>query len=111
MGRKYGYTATTGKAAASRATEILRTLSAELSRQRERGSRFFIGDALSATDLHWAPFAAMVEPLPSELCPIPDGLRAGYTVTDPEVLAAADPILLEHRDFIYREFIGLPVDL
>ncbi len=111
LGRKYGYTAETGKAAASRATEILRTLSSELSRQRERGSRFFVGDALSASDLHWAAFAAMLEPLPSDLLPIPEGLRAGYTLTNPEALAAADPILLEHRDFIYREFIGLPVDL
>jgi hypothetical protein len=34
-----------------------------------------------------------------------------YTNTDPTIQAAAKPILFEHRDFIYREYLELPVDL
>ena len=38
------------------------------------------------------------------------GLRAGYTLTDPEVRKAAHPLLLEHRDRIYRDWLVLPLD-
>jgi glutathione S-transferase len=108
---KYGYTPEAGKAAPSRSAEILRTLAAQLHAQRERGSRFFVGDTLSALDLYWAAFAAMVDPLPPEQCPMNDGMRAAYTLGDPEVRAAADPILIEHRDFVYERYLELPLEL
>ncbi len=110
LGRKYGYSAETGAAASARSAAILRTLSAQLVSQRDRGSRFFVGHALSAADLAWAASSAMLEPLPADVCPMPETLRAGYTPPPGEVCDAADPILLEHRDFIYRERIGLPLD-
>jgi glutathione S-transferase len=109
LGRKYGYSAETGAAAPARSAEILRTLSARLVAQQEAGSRYFVGDALSAADLYWAAFAAMLEPLPEADCPLPAMLRAGYTAPS-EVREAAHPLLLEHRDFVYREHIGLPLD-
>jgi hypothetical protein len=34
-----------------------------------------------------------------------------YTCNDPAVVAEASPQLLAHRDFIYHEFLELPVDL
>jgi hypothetical protein len=37
--------------------------------------------------------------------------RAAYRVRDPVVREAIDPRLLEHRDFIYREHLELPVRL
>ena len=111
LGRKYGYSRATGEAATARSAAILRTLSAQLRAQRDRGSRFFVGDAVSAVDLQWAASSAMLDPLPPEVCPMPDALRAGYTAPPGEVRDAADPVLLEHRDFIYRELIGLPLDL
>lgn len=110
FGRKYGYSPQAGAAAPVRTAEILTALSQQLRRQAERGSRYFIGDALSALDLYWATFAAMLEPLPENLCPMDPGLRHGYTLADPDVLKAADPLLLEHRDFIYREYLELPLD-
>ncbi len=78
--------------------------------QRALGSRFFIGNALSALDVFWATFAAMLEPLPQEVCGMDEMLRVGYTLRDPEVRKAADPLLLEHRDFIYQEYLQLPMD-
>ena len=110
LGRKYGYSPEAAAAAPARTTEILGTLSSELRDQQRRGSRFFVGDTLSALDLYWATFAAMIEPLPPELCPMNEGLRAGYTLSDPKVREAADPLLLEHRDAIYRDYLELPLD-
>ncbi len=31
-------------------------------------------------------------------------------LTDPKLLGSADPLLLEHRDFIYDEYLELPLD-
>lgn len=109
LGRRYGYTREAGAAAGARIRDILHMLSQQLRSQRQRGIRFFVGEALSALDVYWAAFAAMVEPLPEELCPMSPGLRAGYHLDDADVRSAADPILLEHRDFIYREYLELPV--
>jgi hypothetical protein len=41
---------------------------------------------------------------------MPQFLRAQYDVKDARVSEAVDPMLLEHRDFIYREFLQLPLD-
>ena len=85
-------------------------LSRTLLDQRDRGSDYFVGSALTAVDIYWATFAAMLEPLPPEQCPMQDGMRATYTVTNEEHLAAADPILLDHRNRIYREHLKLPLE-
>lgn len=109
LGAKYGYTPEGAAAAPAHSAAILELLDARLAQQRARGSRFFIGDQLSALDIYWATFAAVVRPLPPELCPMATAFRALYTESNPRVTAAATPLLLEHRDFIYGEYLELPV--
>ena len=109
LAEKYGYSAAAAEAAPWRVIAILRMFSALLDRQRLAGKPFLIGDRLSALDVYWATFAAMLEPLPADLCPMPSGLRSVYTASGP-VREALDPALLAHRDFVYREFLELPVD-
>ncbi len=111
LGRKYGYSREAGEAAPARTRQILTSLSSRLREQRARGEQFFIGPSLSALDLFWAAFAALVEPLPPEVCPMNEFLRVGYTLSDPDVRKALDPLLLEHRDRIYQEYLELPLDL
>jgi glutathione S-transferase len=96
--------------ASMRAAEVTTQFGARLEHQRARGSRFLIGERLTALDIYWAAAAAMIQPLPPELCDMPRWLRTTYTANDPRVVAALRPALLEHRDFIYREFLQLPLD-
>jgi len=110
LAQKYGYAPDAVAAAPERVAAVLRLLSEQLLAQRERGSRYFLGDGLSALDVYWATFAALLEPLPAEQCPMPDFLRGQYHLDDGETRAAAHPILLEHRDAIYRDFLKLPLD-
>ncbi|MGH7913073.1 MAG: glutathione binding-like protein [Candidatus Binataceae bacterium] len=110
LANKYGYDKVATEAAPARIAEILNALSARLELQRKRGSRFFIGDALTAVDIYWATFAAMNNPLPDELCPMSPGFRSVYTNTDPTIKRATVPVLLEHRDFIYHNYLELPLD-
>lgn len=107
---RYGYDATAARGAPARVVGILRLLADQLREQRARGSAYFVGTRLSALDLAWAAFSNMLAPLPHELCPMPDYIRKLYTVAYPEVKAALDPILFEHRDRMFREVIGLPLD-
>jgi glutathione S-transferase len=109
MARKYGYSPEQAAVADARVIEILELLSSVLREQKQGGSDFFVGTSLSAVDIYWATFAAMVAPLPPEQCPMDDMMRGSYTVTDEKILAAAHPILLEHRDRIYRDYLELPL--
>jgi glutathione S-transferase len=107
---KYGYDPALVDRARARIVEILRALSARIEEQRRRGNRFFIGNQLSGLDIYWAAFCAIINPLPDDLCPMAPQFRQAYTNHDPEIAAAVSPLLYEHRDFIYHEYLELPVD-
>jgi len=107
---KYNYDPGLAADAKARVVEILRAFSARLDEQRQRGSRYLIGNQLSAADIYWSTFCALINPLPDDLCPMAPGFRKMYTNQDPEIAAAASPALYEHRDFIYHEYLELPVD-
>ena len=109
FGGKYGYTPEAVAAAPARSASILKFLSARIEGQKAKGSRYFIGNQLTALDIYWATFSAIIRPLPVELCPMADSFRIMYTEKDSKVAAAMSPALIEHRDFIYREYLELPI--
>jgi glutathione S-transferase len=111
LAAKYGYRAEEADLYGRRVIEILGALAARLRAQRDSGSRFYIGESLSAVDVYSATFMALFKPLPPEQCPMPDFLRAAFEALDPETAAALDPILTEHRDFVYAEYLELPMRL
>ncbi len=111
MGNKYGYGKEVATAAPTRVASILTAFSRQLEEQRKRGSKFLIGDRLSALDIYWACFAALIKPLPDNLCKMTAAFRKMYECEHPAITKAAAPGLFEHRDFIYNEYLQLPVDL
>ena len=110
MTAKYGYEAQAAQTAPTRVAEIVRSLGERLASQKALGSRFFIGQQLTALDIYSATFATLLAPLPDEVCPMAPGLRRMYSGIGPVVEAALSPLLLEHRDFVYREYLQLPLD-
>jgi glutathione S-transferase len=96
--------------APQRCVEILTMLADRLKEQEAHGSPFLVGEQYSACDLHWTCFSQMVAPLPPKLAPTHPAMFASYADIGPMVAAHLDPILLRHRDFIYRDYIGLPLD-
>ena len=111
LGKKYGYSAEAAAAAPARCAEILRRFAERLKAQHASGSKYLIGDSLTALDLYWACTAATIYPLPEAQCAMPELFRAVYINTDPVVQTAADPVLMAHRDFIYETYLELPIDL
>lgn len=96
--------------APKRMVSIMQGLAAQLRRQRQAGSDYLVGQRLSACDLHWAAMSLFVSPPVPETCPMPDFMRHNYTHLTPELAAALDPILLQHRDLVYDRHVALPMD-
>jgi len=108
---KYGYRAEEADTYTPRVASLLGMLSSYLHAQRDAGHRYYLGESLSAVDIYSATFLALFEPLPPEQCPLPDAMRAAFTTRDEATEEALDPILLEHRDFVYENHLELPLSL
>ncbi|MFN7177345.1 MAG: glutathione S-transferase family protein [Thermaurantiacus sp.] len=101
----YGVTAETLAAAPDRLTAIL----GHLDRRLEDGP-FLLGSKVSAPDIYWASFSNMLAPLPRDVSPMPEPMWNLYGNLPGRVLAAVTPRLLAHRDFLFAQHIGLPLD-
>jgi hypothetical protein len=100
LAHKYGYDPKLVDSAHNQKIGVVKRLRSQLADQKTRGSRFLIGAGVSALDIYW---------LPPDLCPhMPDNMRRSYT--DPELKEIAGPELFQHRDFIYRTYLKLPMD-
>lgn len=108
---KYGYRAAEAARHPGRVIGLLGLLAGILHEQRRSGSRYYLGNGLTAVDLYSATAMAMFKPLPAELCPMMEFIRPTLEAMDEATAKALDPILLEHRDFIYREHLELPLSL
>lgn len=110
MMSQYGAKPGADEGAEDRCIGILRGLAAQLHRQREAGRDYLVGDRLSLCDVHWACFSQLVGALPPEVFTMPDQMRTIYSTVSDRLGAAIDPILMEHRERIFREHIGLPME-
>ncbi|MEE9281390.1 MAG: hypothetical protein V3V67_14550 [Myxococcota bacterium] len=109
--RKYGSSPGEMKSATGRVVDVLRLLAVQLRRQHDAGREFLVGETLSAADIYWATFCNLISPLPDDQLPLAAEVRKGFTADDPQVRLALDPLLIEHRDTIYQEYLQLPVEL
>lgn len=108
---KYGYRAEEGPAQGARVIALLGFLAGLLHEQRRGGSRYYVGRSLSAVDIYSATAMAMFAPLPPEQCPMFEMIRPTLSFMDEATAKALDPILIEHRDFVYAEHLELPLTL
>ena len=100
-----------GAAAGRRLVELLGMLVARLKAHREAGSRYYVGDSLTAVDVYAAAFMALFRPLPEAQCAMDAVTRKVFETFDAQTRAALDPVLFEHRDRIYAEHLELPLSL
>jgi glutathione S-transferase len=88
---------------------IVSLLCNRLSEQRAAGRWVFVGEQVTAVDLAWAAFAALLRPLPESDCPMHPRWRDLYDWTPKSIDSEGVALLLAHRDRIYRELLTLPV--
>ncbi len=90
---------------------ILTRLKTHLFAQRAIGSPYYIQYQLTALDIYSAVFMAYFKPLENAICPMYPSIRTAFESYNDDVARALDPILFEHRDFIYQEHLELPLSL
>ncbi len=105
----YGYWDLSGEARAQRCITVMRHLSARLWSQKLRGRRYLVGDRLTCADIYWASFSQLVEPLPEDVNPMPSAVRQMFSTSPEPIKAAFDPLLREHRDFIFQTHLVYPL--
>ena len=105
---QYGYSEEAAAVAVDRAKTVVDRLTAQLLAQRDAGSRYVVGEALSAADIYWVYFSQAVRTFSESVCPMPAGMRRTYDAVG-SMLGEVNPILVEQRDWVLKEH-GLPLD-
>lgn len=111
LGKKYGYVPGGGAAATARVAELLTMLASRLKAQHAMGSRYYVGQELTAVDIYSATFMALLQPLPEDVCTMDAPTRSAFAFREPITDAALDEVLLAHREMMYREHLVLPLSL
>lgn len=111
LAKKYGYQASLGPDYGELTISILKLLTDKLKAQHEKGVKYYVGDTLSAVDIYSATFMACFNPLAPEQCPMYPPIRTVFETLDEATQQALDPILLAHRDYIYSQYLSLPLSL
>jgi len=93
-----------------RMAQIVDALGVRLRAQEKEGGRYLVGRAFSAADLYWAVLSNLFNPMDADVCPMRPALRAQFADPTAAVAKVLDPILLEHREYIYRTYLRLPMD-
>ncbi|MBL4796995.1 MAG: hypothetical protein JKY50_06255 [Oleispira sp.] len=111
LAKKYGYQQEQGAHYGEHTISILKLLSEKLKSQHKKGKKYYLGDSISAVDIYSATFMACFKPLPEDQCAMSPVIRTVFEALDEKTKAALDPILLQHRDFIYSQHLALPLSL
>ena len=110
LAAKYGYSESEVEASYARVGQLLELCSDLLEQQQARGSRYFIGDSLTALDIYAAVMLGiMINPLPEAELPMPGSMRAGFSQHHPSQDKARD-IVWEHRRYIFDTWLKLPME-
>jgi glutathione S-transferase len=95
----------------SRSEAIVSLMADRLRSQHAAGRSMFVGKNLTAVDLAWAAFAALLQPLPEPVCPMDSRWRDLFCWVPKTVPSDDLSLLLTHRDRIYHDFLKLPVPI
>ena len=109
MFKEYGFSPAAVITALDRVKQILSYLTETITRQKQQGSIYLVGDSMTAADIYWACFSNMLEALPPGDCPLPDYLRQGWS-TLAKSIGEYDRVLIEQRDRIFEQHLWLPMD-
>ena len=107
---RYGGSPEAVQAAKDKAGGVLRLLAKHLHAQKARGSRYLVGDSLTAADIYWAALSIGVAQLPDEMCATPGFLRKVWGRMGARLADDLDPILIAHRDYIFATYLPTPLD-
>lgn len=107
LAAKYGYHGASIAAARRRCEDVVAAFAA----LSPVDSPYLAGQTLTALDLGWGAFAALIRPLSEPACVMHPLWRDLYTWTPTETAPELVDALLVRRDRVYQEWLELPVVL
>ena len=116
LAQKYGYSEEASAAAPGKIAEVITLIDNRLKAQENHGSRYLIGDSLSAADVYWATMSMTILPVPLEIMPKTQqnqGMLGFFEMNSkiPQVASALTERIAEHQQYILTTYCEPPAVL
>jgi glutathione S-transferase len=116
LGRKYGFSDDASAAAPGKVAEVIALLDQRLQQQAEQGSRYLVGDTLTAADIYWATMSMCITDTPLEIMPATEqnqGMLKFFAANAkvPAIAEALSSAIAEHQHYILTTYCETPAVL
>ena len=116
LGRKYGYSDDASAAAPGKVGEVIALLDQRLQQQAEQGSRYLVGDTLTAADIYWATMSMCITDTPPQIMPATQqnqGMLKFFAANAkvPAIAEALSSAVAEHQRYILTTYCETPAVL
>ena len=116
LGQKYGYSEKASSAAPGKIAEVITLIDRRLEAQEKQGSRYLVGDALTAVDIYWATMSMTILPVPLEIMPKTkqnQGMLMFFAANSeiPEIANTLTERIKDHQQYILTTYCETPAVL
>ena len=116
LSRKYGYSEAASAAAPEKIVEIIALMDAYLEQQAERGSKYLVGDAVTAADIYWATMSMCVTATEPDIMPVTrqnQGMLKYFASNSkrPEIAKVLSHRITDHQRYILTTYCETPAVL
>jgi glutathione S-transferase len=116
LGRKYGFSEEASAAAPAKVAQIVTLMDSRLEQQAAKGSKYLVGDALTAADLYWATMSMILTDTPPGIMPVTQqnkGMLKFFAMNSqvPEIANAMSARIVEHQRYILTTYCETPAVL
>ena len=116
LGRKYGYSEESSSTAPAKIAEVIGLIDGRLEAQEKLGSRYLVGDSLTAADIYWATLSMSTLPVPPEIMPKTQqnqGMLMWFEGNSkmPEIAEALTQRVKDHQRYILTTYCETPAVL
>ena len=116
LAQKYGYSEEASSSAPEKISEVITLIDRRLEAQEKQGSRYLVGDALTAVDIYWATMSMTVLPVPLEIMPKTkqnQGMLMFFAANSeiPEIANALTERIKDHQHYILTTYCETPAVL
>jgi glutathione S-transferase len=116
LARKYGYSDETNAAAPTKMGKAVAVIARRLEAQEKAGSRYLVGDRVSAADIYWATMSMSMLVPPPEIMPVTrqnQGMLKYFAMNAdiPEIVEALTDRVGAHQQYILSTYCETPAVL
>jgi glutathione S-transferase len=116
LARKYGFSEEASSAALGKMVEVIALIARRLASQEQQGSRYLVGDSLSAADIYWATLSMSVLVPAPEIMPLTrqnKGMLKYFEKNsqNPVIADALSDKIRDHQQYVLTTYCETPAVL